>query len=360
MGGYPQTAAASAPRRGAAPYCQEERRRMNRDRPEGRHRDEPSEVGIYLQGISKVPLLQRQEEVSLAKAILEGRRAMVRAFLHDPTSRDAFVSKVAELAGKVKDEEDEDGHVTTIRVDPNDDAVSERAAIALSQVNASLFSKAVVECRDLLDGPQRQLVEAASGAVEAARQKLVAANLRLVVSNAKLYSSVGMPFMDLISEGNLGLIRAVDKFDPSRGKFSTVATWWIRQAIIRSLSNKLRTIRIPVHMVDAMNRAIRTLTGKLGRHPKPVEILKELKMPNMTEAQVRDVLAIMAGPISLDEPVNDEDGEGGQTLGSTFEDGSTPVDQQVEDHDLRMKVLAVLRDVLEPREEKSLRLKVGM
>lgn len=323
-------------------------------------KDEPSDVAIYLAQISKTPLLTREQEIVFYRAISEGRKSMVRTFLGDSVARDTFVSKVAELAGEAieAEAEDETGLKPKIKVDPASNAVSEKAALALAQVNAALFNKAVDEAKVLLDEPKAKLVDSASAAVEVARKKLTEANLRLVVSNAKLYASVGMAFMDLIAEGNLGLIRAVDKFDPSRGRFSTVATWWIRQAIIRSLSNKLRTIRIPVHMVDAMNRAIRQLTGKLERHPKPAEILKELKMPNMTEGNVRDVLSIMAGTISLDEPVGG--GEDSTTLGATFEDEDEEIESRVEAQDLRIKVLAVIRNVLEAREEKALRLKVGM
>lgn len=328
----------------------------NQDRTE-----EPSDVAIYLAEISKTPLLTREQEVTYYKAISEGRKAIVRTYLSDVVARDTFVAKVAELAGEaVSVEAEEEDGVARIKVDPASDAISEKAALALAQLNSALFNRAVSDAKLLLDEPKQQVITAASAAVDVARKKLTAANLRLVVSNAKLYSSVGMPFMDLIAEGNLGLLRAVDKFDPSRGRFSTVATWWIRQAIIRSLSNKLRSIRIPVHMVDAMNRAIKQLTAKHGRHPKPSEILELLKMPNLTEGNVRDVLAIMAGTISLDQTVESNPDGSEVTLKDRMEDESETAEQSTEDSDLRVKLLEAIRYAMDPREEKVLRLKVGM
>jgi len=327
-----------------------------------RKTEEPSDVAIYLSEISKTPLLTREQEIVYYKAISGGRKAIVRTFLEDPVARDTFVAKVAELAGEaVQVEAEEDESTVKIKVDPASNKVSEKAALALAQLNSALFNRAVSDTKLLLPKVKQEVVRQASATVDVARKKLTEANLRLVVSNAKGYASVGMPFMDLIAEGNLGLIRAVDKFDPARGRFSTVATWWIRQAIIRSLSNKLRSIRIPVHMVDAMNRAIKQLTARHGRHPKPAEILEFLKMPNLNEGNVRDVLAIMAGTISLDQPSaqSSANADGSEdTLMDHLED-SYSVEQSVEDQDLRIKILVALREALEPREEKVMRLKVG-
>ncbi len=257
--------------------------------------DDP--VRMYLKEIGKVPLLNADEEVTLATAMVAGNRAKER------------LAEAGENGETIPEEE-------------------------LAGLKA-----------DLKRG-------------EDAKQKLAEANLRLVVSIAKRYVGRGMLFLDLIQEGNLGLIKAVEKFDYTKGyKFSTYATWWIRQAITRAIADQARTIRIPVHMVETINKTIRVsrqLLQELGHDPSAEEIAAEMDMP---VDKVRDILKIAQEPVSLETPIGEEEDS---HLGDFLADEDASEPSEVASFSLLREQLEEVLDTLAPREKKVLELRFGI
>src|SRR5450756_1171279 len=248
-------------------------------------------VRMYLKEIGKVPLLTAEQEVSLAKRIEAGEASSVR------------------LASEEK-----------------------------------LNAKQIEELQDIeADGLE-------------AKRKLVEANLRLVVSIAKRYVGRGMLFLDLIQEGNLGLIRAVEKFDHGKGyKFSTYATWWIRQAITRAIADQARTIRIPVHMVETINKLVRVqrqLLQDLGREPLPEEIANEMEL---TPEKVREILKVSQEPVSLETPIGEEEDS---HLGDFIEDSGAVVPVDAAAFKLLQEQLEEVLDDLNTREKRVIQLRV--
>ena len=257
--------------------------------------DDP--VRMYLKEIGRVPLLNADEEVVLATAMSAGRAAQER------------IDEAAENGETIPDEE-------------------------LAQLK-----------KDIKEGSK-------------AKQKLAEANLRLVVSIAKRYVGRGMLFLDLIQEGNLGLIKAVEKFDYTKGyKFSTYATWWIRQAITRAIADQARTIRIPVHMVETINKVIRVsrqLLQELGHDPSPEEISEEMNMP---VDKVREILKIAQEPVSLETPIGEEEDS---HLGDFIPDEAASEPSEAASFTLLKEQLVDVLSTLTPREEKVLKLRFGI
>ena len=271
--------------------------------PDGVSVEDP--VRMYLKEIGKVPLLSAEEEINLAQRMEEGNVA---------------TEKIQLLKARMEEAEDE----------------AEKAEI---QEEIKAMQKDI----DLGSDAKKRLAEA---------------NLRLVVSIAKRYVGRGMLFLDLIQEGNLGLIKAVEKFDYRKGyKFSTYATWWIRQAITRAIADQARTIRIPVHMVETINKLIRVsrqLLQELGREPSPEEIAAEMNMP---VDRVREILKISQEPISLETPIGEEEDS---HLGDFIKDDNVPVPADAAAFTLLKEQLEEVLGTLTEREQKVLTLRFGL
>jgi len=241
--------------------------------------------------------------------------------------------------------------------------VADAAAIAAAEgvtVNdpVRMYLKEIGKIPLLTSEEEVELAKMIEENSEEARRRLAEANLRLVVSIAKKYVGRGMLFLDLIQEGNLGLIKAVEKFDYRKGyKFSTYATWWIRQAITRAIADQARTIRIPVHMVETINKLIRIsrqLVQELGREPLPEEIAQEM---NISEERVREILKIAQEPVSLETPIGEEDDS---HLGDFIEDQEAQAPADAAAFELLKEQLEDVLDTLSAREEKVLRLRFGL
>ena len=270
--------------------------------PDGVSIEDP--VRMYLKEIGKVPLLSAEEEIELAKNMEAGTVAKEKIAILKSREENATEEELAEIKEEIKNLQ-----------------------------------------KDLDAGDE-------------AKKRLAEANLRLVVSIAKRYVGRGMLFLDLIQEGNLGLIKAVEKFDYRKGyKFSTYATWWIRQAITRAIADQARTIRIPVHMVETINKLIRVsrqLLQELGREPSPEEIAAEMNMP---VERVREILKISQEPVSLETPIGEEEDS---HLGDFIQDDNVPVPADAAAFTLLKEQLEEVLGTLTEREQKVLTLRFGL
>lgn len=294
-----------------------------------------------LQDLSDEDLLPPPEELESAEEAAEEAETVDPAALADTFSIDDPVRMYLKEIGKVN-------------------LLSGDEEIRLAQA-MGLGAEAIAalkEAGDDLDEQTRAALEAQVKAGEKAKQRLAEANLRLVVSIAKRYVGRGMLFLDLIQEGNLGLIKAVEKFDYTKGyKFSTYATWWIRQAITRAIADQARTIRIPVHMVETINKVIRVsrqLLQELGHDPTPEEISDEMGMP---VDKVREILKIAQEPVSLETPIGEEEDS---HLGDFIPDEEASEPAEAASYTLLKEQLIDVLDTLTPREEKVLKLRFGL
>ncbi len=304
--------------------------------PDGISTEDP--VRMYLKEIGKVPLLTAEEESELAKRMEAGNYAseIIRKY---HSEQDDYKPT---YLGMLKKEQDAREHDAT-----KGDLVLDRIVIYAEKLqNYELTEEDVKELGDIVTEG------------DFSKKRLSESNLRLVVSIAKRYVGRGMLFLDLIQEGNLGLIKAVEKFDYRKGyKFSTYATWWIRQAITRAIADQARTIRIPVHMVETINKLIRVsrqLLQELGREPSPEEIAAEMDMP---VERVREILKISQEPVSLETPIGEEEDS---HLGDFIQDDNVPVPADAATFTLLKEQLEEVLGTLTEREQKVLILRFGL
>ena len=295
-------------------------------------------IRMYLKEIGKIPLLTAEEEVSLAKRIEAGTIAQETLRKY----KDGTDSELADRIAKARAARDR--------------LKDEDAASSLSEEEKEELRK-VVESGQAAQAELRALpAVVADGA--AAKDQLIKANLRLVVSIAGHYNNRGMLYLDLIQEGNMGLIKAADKFDHTKGfKFSTYATWWIRQSITRALADQARTIRIPVHMVETINRLIRTsrqLMQEYGREPTTAELAQAM---HLTEQRVQEIIKIAQDPVSLETPIGEEEDS---HLGDFIPDETAPAPADAAFYTLQREQLMDVLDTLTEREKKVLILRYGL
>ncbi len=295
-------------------------------------------VRMYLKEIGKVPLLNAAQEVDLARRIEAGEFSTELLPVFDNGSKvdQKKLRRVVEAVVDIREHQEE--------------KFGKVEGIGRERVLRSWCSRNREQLVDFLRKVERD--------GQLAKKKLIEANLRLVVSIAKRYVGRGMLFLDLIQEGNLGLIRAVEKFDYSKGyKFSTYATWWIRQAITRAIADQARTIRIPVHMVETINKLVRVqrqLLQDLGREPLPEEIGKQMGIP---ADKVREILKVSQEPVSLETPIGEEEDS---HLGDFIEDSDAVVPIDAASFILLQEQLESVLHTLSEREKKVIQLRFGL
>ena len=312
--------------------------------------DDP--VKNYLKQIGQIPLLSAEQEVDLSKRIHAGAEAA--HILQADRQKYGAPEYIKKNSARFSFEEDENSRSYTEDIDEEG---SEKPSVDAEEKAAEEEAMEAVENGPLTEERRQELLKTRRDGLNA-RRSLSEANLRLVVSIAKKHVGHNLAFLDLIQEGNIGLIKAAEKFDCDRGfRFSTYATWWIRQAITRAIADQARTIRIPVHMVETINKVIRVsrqLLQSLGHDPSPEEISAEMGMP---VDKVRGILKIAQEPVSLETPIGEEEDS---HLGDFIPDEGASEPSEAASFTLLQEQLVDVLSTLTPREEKVLKLRFGI
>ena len=312
--------------------------------------DDP--VKNYLKQIGQIPLLSAEQEVDLSKRIHAGAEAA--HILQADRQKYGAPEYIKKNSARFSFEEDENSRSYTEDIDEEG---SEKPSVDAEEKAAEEEAMEAVENGPLTEERRQELLKTRRDGLNA-RRSLSEANLRLVVSIAKKHVGHNLAFLDLIQEGNIGLIKAAEKFDCDRGfRFSTYATWWIRQAITRAIADQARTIRIPVHMVETINKVIRVsrqLLQELGHDPSPEEIAAEMDMP---VDKVREILKIAQEPVSLETPIGEEEDS---HLGDFIPDEGASEPSEAASFTLLQEQLVDVLSTLTPREEKVLKLRFGI
>ncbi len=314
-------------------------------------------------------MAQKNQREAIEKLIAEGKEKgsldyntiskELDAFSFDQEQLDTIFSSFSDLGIDVIGDgvKEMDESVTPVKSKKKEKEISVPKGIGIDDP-VRMYLKEIGKVPLLTADEELELAQRMEAGDAYAKQKLCEANLRLVVSIAKRYVGRGMQFLDLIQEGNLGLIKAVEKFDYRKGfKFSTYATWWIRQAITRAIADQARTIRIPVHMVETINKLIRVsrqLLQELGRDPKPEEIAEEM---DMSVEKVREILKIAQEPVSLETPIGEEEDS---HLGDFIPDTDAPAPADAAAFAMLKEQLIEVLETLTPREQKVLKLRFGL
>lgn len=312
--------------------------------------DDP--VKNYLKQIGQIPLLSAEQEVELSRRIHAGAEAA--HILQADRIKYGAPEYIKKNSARFSFEEDENSRSYN---EDLDDEGGEKSTEDAEEKAAEEKAEEEIENGPLTEERRQELLKTRRDGLNA-RRSLSEANLRLVVSIAKKHVGHNLAFLDLIQEGNIGLIKAAEKFDCDRGfRFSTYATWWIRQAITRAIADQARTIRIPVHMVETINKLIRVsrqLLQELGREPTPEEIAEEMNMP---VERVREILKISQEPVSLETPIGEEEDS---HLGDFIQDDNVPVPADAAAFTLLKEQLVEVLSTLTEREQKVLRLRFGL